>query len=481
MKRLSVHGKKSYDWTREKLGHAKVYYKSNIAPHAQKMLAKTKDFSREKLSYSKDKIAKTLKSLPQKEVNQLKRENDQASPNVKYYYGTKEKISSFGKKAGDVCKRIFAWISGFLRSAFSQKNRSKTFAIIAAVLLIIFIANISYLQKLNASKETDTQIEQSLSDLEIKKDDAALAVITGDNAKATTLLDEISTSLKAYENNKTFKDRLDALKNDIQKLYDKISGVNRLTDNSQIANFSSDGRSFYLFGNIAVALTSGKTIFSASIDPAGNPEEAARIPSDGGNIVASCLKDTSILINTSSKSIYKYENKKLTKVDNTSGSWPQSVAIHTYGDNIYLLDPIAGQIYRSTPDGNNYSATSDYIKDSTVDIKGSVDFAIDGYVYVLRSDGNVIKLAQGIGDNFSLKNIPGNSTITKPKKIKTTDEINSLYILDDNRILEFDKDGKYINQFNFDKSMDNITDFQINPKTKELYIINSGKIYKYSI
>ena len=69
----------------------------------------------------------------------------------------------------------------------------------------------------------------------------------------------------------------------------------------------------------------------------------------------------------------------------------------------------------------------------------------------------------------------------KPKKIKTTDEINSLYILDDNRILEFDKDGKYINQFNFDKGMDNITDFQINPKTKELYIINSGKIYKYSI
>lgn len=479
--KFSQHSKNTYIWTQQQLSKTRKYYKENIAPKTSKMLKNTATFSKEKLKYSQNKISQTFKKLPKKKINEIKKTNENSTFNVKHYYSSKEKINSFLKLTSSYFKKTIHWLSNFFHNAFLPKNRSKSYIVIALILLVVFIANIGYLQKINQSKETSAQIDESLTALEIQKDDAALSVITGDNEKAVTILDEISAKLQTYQNNKDFEDRIANLNNDIQKLYDKIAGVNRLIDGTEIANFSDKALTFYLFGNIAKSLTGSKEIFQAVIDPISSPEEICRIPNDGGNIVYSTYKDDNIYIYTSSKNIYKLVDKSLTPITNLSGSWPEAIALKFYVDNIYLLNTSAGQIYKFTPEDDQYSDAQNYISNSSSDIKKAIDFSIDGYVYVLLSEGKVAKFSQGSEIDFNLTNIPGSPTLSKPKKITTDENLNSIYILDDNRILEFDKEGKYINQYNFDKNLDNITDFQIYPKTKELYIINSGKIYKYGI
>ena len=77
-----------------------------------------------------------------------------------------------------------------------------------------------------------------------------------------------------------------------------------------------------------------------------------------------------------------------------------------------------------------------------------------------------------------MKNIPEpNSTISEGKKIWTTPDINSIYILDKNRIIEVDKDGKFLRQYGFPPEFENIVDFYIDINAKKIWVINDNKIY----
>lgn len=488
-RRITSGGAKGTSWMKEKLARGKTYLNEKVAPHTKKMYEKTKSFTKEKIEYSKTQIAKSIKSIPKKEKHETSAENkSEIKPsastklNVKHYHDTAQKLSLLGKKSLDWLKKAAKSIAQFFHHAFLPKNRAKTYAVIALIVLAVFIANIGYLQKINKNKESDTQIETQITALESQKDDATLSMLSGDNEKAKSIFNDILNKLKAYENNKEFADRINALKTDVQKQLDKIAGINRLLTNTTVAEFTDKVKKFYILGNeIFGVAEGGNQIFRSIIDPPGKAAEVAKIPSSDKNIVSSLLKGNDIYVYTSTDQIYKYNSDKLVKIENAGGSWPSAQILQTFSDNIYFLDSKNGQIFKSVPSGDQYSSATEYFEANVNDITKAVSFTIDGYIYVLKSDGGVSKYSLGSPADFNISNMPQNSKLANPKKIYTTEDITSLYILDGNRIVELDKDGKYINQYNFSDDLKNITDFSIYPKTKELYIIDSGKVYKYNL
>jgi len=52
-------------------------------------------------------------------------------------------------------------------------------------------------------------------------------------------------------------------------------------------------------------------------------------------------------------------------------------------------------------------------------------------------------------------------------------------VLDGNRIIEFDKTGKFIKQYAF-TGLNNIDDFIIDYDNKNFWILDSNKVYKYN-
>ncbi|MBN2471305.1 MAG: hypothetical protein JXN59_11315 [Anaerolineae bacterium] len=93
-----------------------------------------------------------------------------------------------------------------------------------------------------------------------------------------------------------------------------------------------------------------------------------------------------------------------------SNSWIAPVALDTWQGRLYILDPVANQIWRYQPSGGGFpSAPEEYfVGDDRPDISSAVDFAIDqtGNVFVLQSDGAVRKFYSSEEQFFQFSNLP---------------------------------------------------------------------------
>ncbi len=93
-----------------------------------------------------------------------------------------------------------------------------------------------------------------------------------------------------------------------------------------------------------------------------------------------------------------------------SNTWVTPVAIDTWQGRLYILDPVANQIWRYQPAGGSFpSAPEEYfVGDNRPDISRAVDFAIDqtGNIFILQSDGAVRKFYSGEEQFFQFSNLP---------------------------------------------------------------------------
>lgn len=136
-----------------------------------------------------------------------------------------------------------------------------------------------------------------------------------------------------------------------------------------------------------------------------------------------------------------------------SDQWLNPQAIGGYYGNLYVLDPLLGQILKYTPSNNAYTNPPDRYLNSRldVDLTGAVDMAIDGHLYILFADGRIDKFYEGEPQAFSMSGLP--SPMRSPTTLFVSgsgdDEGGYLYVTDtgNERIVQFDKSGNYIRQF----------------------------------
>jgi hypothetical protein len=90
--------------------------------------------------------------------------------------------------------------------------------------------------------------------------------------------------------------------------------------------------------------------------------------------------------------------------------WMNPVAIATWQGKLYILDPLANQIWRYQPVAGAFPGAPEeyFIGDNRPDLRDAVDIAIDlsGYVYVLHSDGTLSKYYSGEEESFQFSGLP---------------------------------------------------------------------------
>lgn len=156
-------------------------------------------------------------------------------------------------------------------------------------------------------------------------------------------------------------------------------------------------------------------------------------------------------------------NGNLLEVDDALGVRPLAIAgrdqwqsprlLASYNSNLYLLDSGSGRILRYRPSEDGYSnEPENYFEGETsIDLSQAVDMAIDGNIWVLYGDGTVQTFFQGRQQPFELEQ-PPNGPITQPQALYVGSEAGtaqSLFIADSggSRIVEYDKNGKYLRQY----------------------------------
>jgi hypothetical protein len=90
--------------------------------------------------------------------------------------------------------------------------------------------------------------------------------------------------------------------------------------------------------------------------------------------------------------------------------WISPIAIDTWQGKLYVLDTVAGQIWRYQPTGGAYAgAPEEYFTGETrPDLSSAVDFAIDqtGNIYILNGDGTMRKFFAGNEELFQFAQLP---------------------------------------------------------------------------
>ncbi|MBU0707096.1 hypothetical protein KKG41_01855 [Patescibacteria group bacterium] len=369
-------------------------------------------------------------------------------------------------------------------------KQRKIILIIIIILVFVFAQSIIYIGRRDETQKQSDIYDQSLAQAITKQEEAEAALLYGDEEGARLLLklsEELILSIPEKEREKKYQDEIAGLDTKIQALYTKTKHINTIAeptvaaDLTTIKNDISTGGLIGLFGEELVVysstqpeiykinLTSGD---ATAVPYSDTAEQLTSLALPTGNSVGTlALSNDSILQYDSASNTFtaipiEYENQDKNLVD-----------VFAYASRLYFLDAKNNQIFRHQKVGNQYQKGTGWITQEDIDVTNGVSLAIDGSVYVLRSDGVLSKFFQGSADDsFSLQEI--DPILTNPTSFFTDDETEYLYVLEpqNKRLLVYSNKGNLKNQYTSD-SFNNLTDMIIKEDGKKAYLLNGSKVF----
>ncbi len=167
----------------------------------------------------------------------------------------------------------------------------------------------------------------------------------------------------------------------------------------------------------------------------------------------------------------------------STDKWQQPAAMASYRGNLYVLDAGGNQIFRYSATANGYESPPDewFALAQTRDLRGAVDIAIDGAIYVLYGTGRLEKFMRGEKQPFSLEGLA--QPLQQPVAIyaDVDEEAKHVYVADPGaqRVVQFAKNGKFVRQFRFREGdfFARITDLRADEANARLYFTAGDALY----
>lgn len=416
----------------------------------------------------------------------LKDEEVKYSPDlyVHYYQEKKARKENKVKNIFKFILNIFKNFLFWLINLYQDKNKRKFFYIIIAVILILIIGLVVGFKGKSKGNLGNLESQKILNEAIAAQKDAKNSLSIGDNKKAKEkFVEAIDRAQTIKTTPLVAKDAEAVISTSYQEL-DKLTSTTRFNTLEPIITISDNVKAFFIASGEAFFVTE-TDIYKSSL-LGGKPQKVATLPKSKGNFTYGTNLGNTLYLYTSNQNLFEF-NPSTDKLNQTpiadDGRWETANSISNYVGSIYLLDGVVGQIYKHSSSKEVFQKGEEYLANSS-GLKDSLSLAVDGYIYVLKNDGNVLKFQRSKLQDFSLKNIPTPwDKITEPRKIYTDSDTPSLYILDisQKRILEFDKEGVFLRQYAFPESFTKISDFNVSVKSKKIWILNDNSIYEIAI
>jgi len=158
----------------------------------------------------------------------------------------------------------------------------------------------------------------------------------------------------------------------------------------------------------------------------------------------------SLLVTDRNNNVFRYDERVdgaglMTFADQSS--WGSIGQIQTYNGRIYIADEAKGNLMRYEPGKFDQPGKPWFSPDTPVPLANLVSMEIDGDVWLLFTNGMIMRYREGEQVPFSPENSVG--LAEQPVDMYVTHQDNSnLYIVDagQDRILVYDKNGAYVGQ-----------------------------------
>lgn len=398
-----------------------------------------------------EKVVGTIKSIKPKSKMPEKRLLSRKAISTRSYLSPRisppeSKLPKFGLEK---FKNLFAFI-------FNLPNKSKIIlggvvgiGLIFGFSIFFHSKNSDKKENINISKTENIGTLTSAQDLNRK---AADALIYNDNEKAKGYLLEASAILVSLKDDKKYqKEAEDLLKNITEKL-DKINNVKRLENLAGISMPSDfNGKGILGLGGKLYTFAENKSeVYLVDESKKG----VSRISKDSNGIgnlqygAVNLFKDyIEFLTDANSVSEFVLDDDNIYKINIDFDSREKVTAFANYFDALYVLDAENNQIWKHQRTIDGYNKGEGWLDEVDVNLKDANSFAIDGDVFVLKNNGEIVSFLSGKKQNFEVKNL--DKAFAANSKIFTLLDYANLYVLDptNERIVVLDKGGNVLNQF----------------------------------
>ena len=148
-----------------------------------------------------------------------------------------------------------------------------------------------------------------------------------------------------------------------------------------------------------------------------------------------------------------------------------------WNGSAYVVDADNQTIWKFTPNSTGCSKAQNWLKDEAKLELGAVSLSINGKIWVLHQNGEVIPYLSGVKEDFNPNQI---SQFTKTDNLDVTQEKELLSFIDnDNTIYLYQKSGELLSKYNLGQLK--VSDIAFDEKNNFLYILGTDqKIYRQS-
>ena len=161
--------------------------------------------------------------------------------------------------------------------------------------------------------------------------------------------------------------------------------------------------------------------------------------------------------------------------------WGEIAAIGAFGGNLYLLDKGENAIWRYQRIEGDFGSKQAWLgKDVSPDFSSAVSMAIDGSIWILTSEGRILKFTRGAMEAFSITGLE--KPLSKTTRIYTDDEVENLYLLDKGnaRVVVLAKSGKYQAEYLW-PGISDVSDMVVSETEKKIFLLSGSKIYEVTL
>lgn len=352
------------------------------------------------------------------------------------------------------------------------------------VIVLVFTAGVWWLR---GNAEEQDKINKFNATLNTVQETIASAETTGqyDKDKAGQMLTDAEQKAVSVLNSGYSRSRANELLTSIKQERDKLDGVTRVQP-KVVVDLALKRQNVSALGLLGTKGTlyayEYNALYPILLDKVQDPFTI----DDADSVVSATVysdKD-SLLFFTKEGRVLEYKDNHISSLTAAEGAYHKGNVVQAYGNKIYILDPANNQIWKYARTRDQFDTAEKYNVDG--DLNKGISFAIDSDVYVLNSDGTLIKLARGNKQALVIKKPPINP-LTAPTKVLTSADMNQLFVLEPSthRVMSYYKDPNtgslvYAQQYLFD-SIENVRDFYVDTTAKKLYLLDASKVYQFDL
>jgi len=383
----------------------------------------------------------------------------------------KEKIISLIISADENFKKRII----FLRNNKEKNFRSqKTLFSVALILLVILGVSVFFGMKQRRGSDLTGQAAVLLNQAQAKKEEGE-ALKTLNPAKSQQLLTEAQNLVKEIE-------KLGGQSEDFLKFREEL---NRLLVSS-VREHEVEGKLFFDLELIKAGaegkdllLTEGELIVldekQTAVYEIGLAGQKSTIlfggeKLQGASLMAQAGNDLYVL---SDEGLLK--GGKLPEVEiKEDEDWGKIIDMEGFSGHLYLLDS-QGEIWKYPAIEGGFAEKQKWLQQKA-DFSSAISLTIDGSLWVLTKDGQLLKFLQGQKDVFALTGL--NKPLFEPVALFTDFDSQNLYVLDKGnaRIVTFSKNGEYQSEYHW-AELGQAQDLAVIEAEKKIFCLMGNKIY----